>query len=291
MKTNALKPKFQKGRPFSCPSLLCFYTFFTYSEGSFAPLEKHISLQKNTIARDPSGCRSGRRPSQANQNEIRNQKSVQSTFPSQVSAITIFTPKKISRSILSSFTSFPPVKIPRSVNKSTQVPAISDFFHQNPDSCTANLLFTQSDLAAPIFSFQPSTLNPVPSLHLRRKYLISSFFFVTKRSKTEAFQSTFAPFGPNHTSNCSAGIGHLVLVIPLSFVPLSFVIRRATLPSFSLAPHRAAPHLVGGWRASTSITNRPRRFCLKCRKPWRRTCAINSAPLPHSTRKDSPPAK
>src|SRR5688572_15393991 len=210
---------------------------------------------------------------------------------SQVPAFTIFTPKKFSRSILPSFTSFPPVKIPRSVNKSTQVPAISDFFHQNPDSCTANLLFTPSDLAAPIFSFQPSTLNPVPSLHLRRKYLISSFFFVTKRSKTEAFQSTFAPFGPNHTSNCSAGIGHLVLVIPLSFVPLSFVIRRATLPSFSLAPHRAAPHLVGGWRASTSITNRPRRFCLKCRKPWRRTCANNSAALPRSIRKDLPLAK
>src|SRR5687767_12128363 len=127
MKTTVLNLKFQKGRPFSCPSLLRFYTFFTYSEGILPSPEKHNSLQKNTIALDPSGCRSGRGPSPANQKlEIRNQKSVQSTFPSQVSAITIFTPKKISRSILSSFTSFPPVKIPRSVNNSTQLPAISD---------------------------------------------------------------------------------------------------------------------------------------------------------------------
>src|SRR5687768_17572454 len=54
-----------------------------------------------------------------------------SFFTTQVPAFTIFTPKKFSRSILLFFISFPPAKIPRSVNKSTQVPAISDFFHQN----------------------------------------------------------------------------------------------------------------------------------------------------------------
>ena len=47
------------------------------------------------------------------------------TFPSQVPAFTIFTPKKISRSIPPSFASFPPV------NKSTQVPATTNSDHQS----------------------------------------------------------------------------------------------------------------------------------------------------------------
>jgi hypothetical protein len=50
------------------------------------------------------------------------------TLPSQVTAFTIFTPKKISRSILPSF---PPVKTPRSVNKSTQVPATANSDRQS----------------------------------------------------------------------------------------------------------------------------------------------------------------
>src|SRR6186997_2309117 len=50
-------------------------------------------------------------------------------FPAQVPAFTIFTPKKISRSILPSF--FALVKNPRSVNKSTQVPATTNSDPQN----------------------------------------------------------------------------------------------------------------------------------------------------------------
>jgi hypothetical protein len=130
-------------------------------------------------------------------------------FQSQVPAFTIFTPKKISRSILPSFTWFPPVKMmleeprsilipililqillilsknpllwnfhtwwrmqfmktplqfPQSVNKSTQVPATANFDHLKCETSTA-LLTTRN-------------------LHFGRKYLISSFSFVPKRSES-----------------------------------------------------------------------------------------------------------
>src|SRR5688572_14360270 len=163
--TTALNPKFQKERPIPCPSLLRVSTFFTYLAASFRSPNKHISLQKNTLRPFvpfvrfvvnslcpiffPSVPTISISPSQIPAITF-----FTVTSALQVTAFTIFTPKNISRSIL------PRGKIPPSVNKSTQVPAITN----------SNQLKRGNSAA----------LHTARILHFRRKYLISSLFFVTE---------------------------------------------------------------------------------------------------------------
>ena len=80
VQTTPLNLKFQKDTPFSCPSLLRFYTFFTYSGGIFPSPQKHKSLQKNTL-----GQRYGIwLPQTFNEPSTQN-------YPSHLPAFTVFT--------------------------------------------------------------------------------------------------------------------------------------------------------------------------------------------------------
>ncbi len=99
-------------------------------------------------------------------------------FSSQVPAFTIFTPKKISSSILPSFSV--PSSAVRNSPKTPEIPHIPlNSTYAVPPKPTQVPAITNSNH---LTGFTASVLCPNRILHFRRKYLISSFFSVEMRT-------------------------------------------------------------------------------------------------------------